>query len=181
MHFCSGATRLSGRFSEGFSLRRLHLLGCRLIMPEPEADGSQLCHSEIVEGEAIEASADVPEVLELVEEALDEVALFVGPLGEGNVIGSVGFGRDAGSAILVLDDVAYPVGVIGTIGEHDGTLGQIVEEQLRHRGIVGLSGRELKLHRQAVADDTGMQFAGQSSTTSTDTNAGRLFFWAAAC
>ena len=24
MHFCSGATRLSGRFSEGFCLRRLH-------------------------------------------------------------------------------------------------------------------------------------------------------------
>jgi hypothetical protein len=25
MHFCSGATRLSGRFNEGFSLRRLQI------------------------------------------------------------------------------------------------------------------------------------------------------------
>jgi hypothetical protein len=60
-------------------------------MPEPESDGSQLGHGEIVEGEAIEASADVSELLELVEETLDEVAFFVGPLGIGDGFGSVGF------------------------------------------------------------------------------------------
>jgi hypothetical protein len=31
LHFCSGATRLSGRFSEGFCLRRLHLKSSGLL------------------------------------------------------------------------------------------------------------------------------------------------------
>src|SRR5271168_949365 len=150
-------------------------------MPEPEWDGSQLGHGEIVEGEAIEASADVPELLELVEETLDEVAFFVGPLGIGDGFGSVGFRGNAGSAVLVLDDVADPVGVIGTVGKHDSAFVQIIEEKLRHRGVVCLSRREFELHRQAIADDPGMQLGGQSSTTSTDTSASSLFFWAAAC
>ncbi len=53
-------------------------LGCGLIMAKPEAYGSQLRHSQIVEGEAVEARADVSELLELSEEALDEVSLPVG-------------------------------------------------------------------------------------------------------
>ena len=150
-------------------------------MPEPQSDGSQLGHGEIVEGEAVEARADVPELLELIEEALDEVALSVGPLRVGDVLGSVSFGRNAGSAVLVLDDVADPVGVVGAVGEHDSAFGQIIEEKLRHRGVVGLSRGEFELHRQAIADDPGVQLAGQSSTTSTDTSASSLFFWAAAC
>ena len=46
-------------------------------MPEPEADGSELCHGQVVESVSVEALADVPELLELVEEALDQVALSV--------------------------------------------------------------------------------------------------------
>ena len=49
-------------------------------MSKPEADGSQLCHGQIVEGEAGEAGADVPELLELAEEAFDEVPLLVDAL-----------------------------------------------------------------------------------------------------
>jgi hypothetical protein len=44
-----------------------------------------------------------------------------------------------------------------------------------------LSRGEFELHRQAIADDPGVQLAGQSSTTSTDTSVSSLFFWAAAC
>ena len=96
-------------------------------------------------------------------------------------LSAVDLGRDAGLAFLVLDDLADPVGVIGTIGEHDGPSGQIVEEKLRHRRVVGLSRGELELHRQAIADDADVQLGRQSSTTSTDTSVSSLFFWAAAC
>ena len=51
--------------------------GCRLIMPEPEADGSEFCHSQVVERVSVEARTDVPELLELVQETLDQVALSV--------------------------------------------------------------------------------------------------------
>jgi hypothetical protein len=44
-----------------------------------------------------------------------------------------------------------------------------------------LSGGELELHRQAIADDADVQLGRQSSTTSTDTSISSLFFWAAAC
>lgn len=123
----------------------------------------------------------MPELLELVEASFDQVALFVGPLRVGDRLGPVDLGRDADATVLVVDDIADPVGVIGAIREHDSPSRQIVEQNLRHRSVVGLAGRELKLHRQAIADDAGMQLGGQSSATSTDTSASSLFFWAAAC
>ena len=70
---------------------------------------------------------------------------------------------------------------MNAVGEDDSALRQIVEQKLRHWGVVGLPRGELELHRQAIADDAGVQFGGQSSTTSTDTSASSLFFWAAAC
>ena len=39
-----------------------------------------------------------------------------------------GLGESFRAAALVVDDVAYPVGVISLVGEHDGALGQLVEE-----------------------------------------------------
>jgi hypothetical protein len=50
----------------------------------------------------------VPELLEFVEEALDEVSLFVGALGVGDVVSAIDFGRNAGLAVLILDDVEPP-------------------------------------------------------------------------
>ena len=98
-----------------------------------------------------------------------------------DIVGSIGLGGNAGSAALIVDDVTDPVGVIGPVGEHDRAFGQVVEQKLRHRGVVGLPGRERKLHRQAIANDTGVQLGGQSSATSTDTSVSTLFFCAAAC
>ena len=54
--------------------------GGRLIMPEPKSYGSELCHGKVVQGDAVEASADVPELLELSDASFDEVALLVCPL-----------------------------------------------------------------------------------------------------
>src|SRR5579859_8256217 len=52
-------------------------LGRGLIMPDPEPNGSQGNGREEVSCELVVARGDAPEVLELVEEALDEVALTV--------------------------------------------------------------------------------------------------------
>ena len=152
------------------------MLGRGLIMPEPKSYGGELCHGKVVQGDAVEACADVPELLEFSDASFDEVALLVCALRVRGGLSAVDLGRDAGLAFLVLDDLADPVGVIGTIGEHDGPSGQIVEEKLRHRRVVGLSGGELELHRQAIADDADVQLGRQSSTTSTDTSVSSLFF-----
>ena len=150
-------------------------------MPEPKSYGSELCHGKVVQGDAVEASADVPELLEFSDASFDEVALLVCPLRVRGGVSAIALGRNAGLASLVLDDLSDPVGVIGTIGEHDSPSGQVVEKKLRHRRVVGLSWGEFELHRQAIADDADVQLGRQSSTTSTDTSVSSLFFWAAAC
>jgi hypothetical protein len=51
------------------------VLGRGLIKPEPETDASDFDHCEIVESAAVVSGRDVSELLELIEAALDEVAL----------------------------------------------------------------------------------------------------------
>lgn len=51
--------------------------------------------------------------------SLDAVALFLCPLRVGSEPSAVGLGRGTSLALLVLDDLTDPVGVIGTIGEYD--------------------------------------------------------------
>ena len=57
-------------------------LGHGLIMPEPEADGSELEHGEEVGGMLFVARGDAAAMLDPVEEALDAVALSVEGLAE---------------------------------------------------------------------------------------------------
>jgi len=86
-------------------------------MPEPKSYSSELCHGKVVQGDAVEASADVPELLEFSDASFDEVAHLVCPLRVRGGVSAIDLGRDAGLAFLVLDDLADPVGVIGTISD----------------------------------------------------------------
>lgn len=65
----------------------------------------------------------MPELLEFSDASFHEVALLVCPLRVRGGLGTVDLGRDAGPAFLVLDDLADPIGIIGTIGEYDGPSG----------------------------------------------------------
>lgn len=123
----------------------------------------------------------MPELLDFSDASFDEVALLVCPLRVRGRLDAVDLGQDVSLAFLVLDDLADPVCIIGTIGEHDRPSGQVVEEKFRYRRVVGLSGVELELNRQAVANGADMKLGRQSSTTSTDASVSSLFFGAAAC
>ena len=57
--------------------------GHRLIMAQPDADGGELDEGEIVGGVLLVPGGDGAEVLELVEEALDEVPVAVQEGAEG--------------------------------------------------------------------------------------------------
>lgn len=157
-----------------------NFLDCRALVPEPKSHGSKLGHCKVVRGAAVAACADVPEPLELSDASLDEVAILVYSLRVRSGSSAVDLGRDTGLAFRVRDDHADPVDVMGTIGEHDGPSGQVVQQKLRHRRVFGLSRGEFELHRQAVAEDADVQLGRQSATTSTDTSVSSLFFWAAA-
>jgi hypothetical protein len=56
-----------------------------------------------------------------------------------------------------------------------------LQQKLRHRSVVDLTGREFELQRKAVLVHPQMQLGRQSSATATDTSISTLFFWAAAC
>jgi len=133
------------------------LLGRRLIVPWPNSYGGELSDSKVVQGSSVEACADVPELLEFYNASFDEVALRVCPLRVRSGLNAVDLRRYAGLAVLVLGDHADPVGVIGTIGEHDGPRGR----SLRRSSAIGASlacpGGELELNRQAIADDADVQ------------------------
>ena len=65
------------------------VLGCGLIKPEPETDASDFDHGEIVESAAVVSGCDVSELLELVEAALDKVALLVFRFAVGDAVVTV--------------------------------------------------------------------------------------------
>ena len=127
-------------------------LGCGLIKPEPEADASDFDHCEIVESAAVVSGRDVSELLELIEAALDEVALFVFGFAIGDAVVTVRSRRDVWGAVLVLDQIPDPVRVVSFVGDDLRACGQIIEQELGHWCVVHLARRKLDLDRQAVAD-----------------------------
>ena len=73
------------------------------------------------------AGSDAAEVLQLREEALDQVALAVEALSEAGFPAPDALGRDVGRGALVLDQLANAIGVVRLIREHDGSRDKMVE------------------------------------------------------
>ena len=119
-------------------------------------------------------------MLELVEEALDEIALAVDAAIDGSVDeplagrGDVGFG--AGGA----DQVEQAVGVIAAIG-HDMAAFQAGQQIGRRLQVVGLAGSQYQPDWQTVLVDDGVDLGAQSSTRAADGVIRAPFFPPAAC
>ena len=73
-------------------------------------------HGEEILGEFVVSGGDPAEVLELAEEALDQVALAIEDLAEAGFPFPIGFGGDVRHRALRLDQFADPVGVISFVG-----------------------------------------------------------------
>ena len=63
----------------------LHALDHLLISSHPDTDGGELDEGEVIGGVLLVAGGDGPEVLELVEEALDEIAVAIEEGAEGGL------------------------------------------------------------------------------------------------
>jgi hypothetical protein len=98
-----------------------------------------LDHSEEVGREFIIAGSDTAEVLQLGKEAFDQVALAVEPLAETGFPTAVAFRRDIGRSALLLDQLADAIGIIGLIGQHDGTRRETVEQFVSDWAVMRLS------------------------------------------
>jgi len=156
-------------------------LGHGLIMPEPETDGSEFKHGEEVGGMLLVARGDASAMLDLVEEPLDAVALAIEHAAEAGAPAAIGLGRDVRCGTGVLDAAAEPIGVVGFIGQEDGSLAQVAKQLGGGRAVGGLAGCEHQFERQALRIGEGVDLGRQSSSAAAHTTISTAFFVLAAC
>ena len=92
-------------------------------------------------------------MLELGEEALDQVALAVEPLAEAGFPLPIGFGRDVRGGSLRLDQLTDAVRVICLVRQHDGAWAEMVEQRVGDLSVMRLPGCQAEPDRKALRID----------------------------
>src|SRR4030095_5529316 len=90
---------------------------------------------EVVSSKLVEAGRDAPEVLQLVEEALDEIALAIDRVGAGAVNEPAAEAWNMGSCSGLTDEIENGVAVIAAVGDNVASRHQIPQE-FRHDALV---------------------------------------------
>ncbi len=168
----NGSSLFTGDAGQGESNIRRWIIesdwpGRGLIDFDPEADAGKGDCGEEVSCELVMAGRDASEVLELVEEAFDEVALAVQVIGHRALLPAVPLGRDVGARAMVSDGVP-------------GRLKAVKEG--RHGSLVGgLARSEHEAARQAKAVDDDVDFGAQPASRASDGVIRTPFFPPAAC
>jgi len=83
-------------------------------------------------------------VLQLREEAFDEVTLAVGPLAEAGFPLPVGLGGNIGCGALLLNQRADAVGVVRLVGEDDCAWPEMVEQAIGDLSVMRLTCSQAK-------------------------------------
>ena len=128
-----------------------------------------------------EAGGDAPELFELAEEALDEVATSIEFAIDRALNLDAALGRDMGLATAVSDEVDEGAAVVATV--RDQRLGRRQSSQkVRHGGLVRrLAWRDQQPDRQSGFIDDRMDLGAQSATRTANGVIRTPFFPPAAC
>ena len=137
--------------------------------------------SEESRTELVVAGSDTPELLQLVEEALDVIALAVDGFLPAKPLFPVGFVGNIGDRTLITDVSTNTIGIIAFVGDDDGACFKSVEQGLGARHVVGLAGRDDQADRVAFRVDPRVDFRGEAASASADTTISTLFFTPEAC
>jgi len=150
-------------------------------MSDPESGSCECDGGEEVPCELVIAGGDGSEVFELVEEALDEVALAVDFGIDGALELAVALGRDVRRGAMGGDQLDDGAGIIAAVGA--GVACRVeAGEQRRHGCLVGgLARAEHEAQRQAAAIDDDVDLGAQSAPRSSDGVIRTPFFPPAAC
>lgn len=92
-------------------------------------------------------------MLQLGEEALDQIALAVEALAEAGFPAPIAFRRDVGRGALILDQLADTVGIVGLVGQHDRARTKMVEQGVDDLAVVGLPSGQTESDREALRVD----------------------------
>ena len=151
------------------------------MMSEPEPCGREGDGGEEVAGQLVVAGGDAAEVLELVEEAFDEVALPVHGFVDG-ALDLAGPVRGDVSASSEAFDVRHDSFAVVAAVADDIAAGHWTVQQFRHGShVMRLSGGEGEIVRQAASVHHGVDLGAQSSTRTANGVIRAPFFPPAAC
>ena len=123
----------------------------------------------------------MPELLQLVEEALDEIALAVDGLLPTVFPLSIGLVGNVGNGALIANADAHAVGIVSLVRDHDGAGFEPVEQGFCGRDVVVVARRDQEADRPALAVDARVDFRREPAPASTDTTNSTLFFTPEAC
>ena len=138
-------------------------------------------HGKEVGGEFVVSSGDTAEVLQLGEEALDEVALAVETLAEARFPFPIGFGRNVGRGSLLLDQCADAVGIVSLVGQHDRVRAEMIEQRFSGLAIMRLTSGQTEPDREPLRIDDRVDFSREPAPGATETMISIPLFAVAAC
>lgn len=150
-------------------------------MPDPKPYGSESDGGEEVPCELVVAHGDAAELLELVEEALDQVALSVDLVVDHASQADIALRGDVGGCAGGLDRGDDRAGEVAAIGDHVVGQRHAFDQGRKGRLVGGLARREQQTDRQAVAIHDGVDLGAQSATRTTDGVIRAPFLPPAAC
>ena len=134
---------------------------------EKNDSAGQLNAGEEISGQFVVACGDSSKVLELVEEALDEIALTV----EDKITSprrlAVGFRRNHGGDFALGERIEQRVGVVRLVANQSLWI-SLLKQRLCASQIVRLPRREHHIDGIAEGIDKGVNFSGQSAAGSAD-------------
>ncbi len=131
--------------------------------------------------ELVIAGGNAAELFELVEEALDMVALAVKSLSPAEALFASDHIGNVGNGTASLNVNAQAIGVVGLVGDDDGAAGESGQQRFGTGQVMRLSGRNQELERPALAVDPRVDFRGEPAAASPHTAISTLFLTPEAC
>ena len=131
-----------------------------ILLFEPDSDSGEFDEAHEVDEQFVVSGGDTTELFELIEEALDDVALLV----EIGVVGplhlAISFRWDDGLGAGLSDLVDEMVGIIALVGNRRAR-SKAVDEIVREGDVIALPGRADQTDRVAETIASGMDFGTQ--------------------
>lgn len=116
-------------------------------------------------------------MLELAEEAFDQIAFAIEALAEAGFPFAIEFGRDVRHSALLFDQVTDAVGVIRLVGKNDGAWIEAIKQVICGGAVMCLPGGQA----EALRIDDGMDFRCEPASGATETMISIPLFAVAAC
>lgn len=119
-------------------------------------------------------------MLQLGEKPLDQIALAVKPLAKAGLPIAVTLRRDVWRGILILDQLADAVGVVGLVGQNYGARAEVVEQRVGDLPIERLPGGQAEPDREPRRVDDNVDLGREPTSAATETMIWTPFFAVAA-